>query len=699
MNKFGLRVAAVIFALFALTGTAHAQLIASNSPITTAGSDCSVSTRCVIIPDSYLRGLPSIGVYIDVGTSGTFNFEATLDGTNWFAVPDDVAGATSLTADGAKFFSNPGDRSFRVRASAISGAASVYALKGFATLRSTATLTGGGGDGALIDGVSAAIKATVLDLTNSNPLTTAIVDATGNQITSFGGGTQVTEDAAAAADPIGTMSMARRRDTLTGAEVSADGDVITVNATSKGEIYVKQTDVVPVNDNGGSLTVDGTVAISGTVAVTDNSGSLTVDNGGTFAVQPAGSVAHDGVGTSVNPVLTGGYASAAAPTDVSADGDAVRDWKLRNGATATVITAAGALIGGDATNGLDVDVTRVTGTVTVAGNKTNNNAAPGATNVGALVGIANASAPTYTEGNQVLLSTDLSGALRVSGAGGGTQYTQDAALTVGTSVGGMAMGRASAAAPTDVSADNDAVMPWYLRSGAQVNQVSFGGVLASTGNGASGTGVQRVTIANDSTGTVDTELGAATAAGSGLSNPTAPWVLSANMCFNGTTWDRCPADPANDAVDSGNPLKIGGKATSALSGATMVSSGDRVDAAFDVDGALITRPAPLGDQISGVVAVTDGSSTSLISAAGAGVKIYLTSCTVANSTASTFVTLDLRDGTAGSVKWTFPVPPSAGATHSFPYPLAFSANTAVAADPSGAASTITISCMGFKSKV
>lgn len=61
----------------------------------------------------------------------------------------------------------------------------------------------------------------------------------------------------------------------------------------------------------------------------------------------------------VRPTLVGGYASAAAPTDVSADGDAVRAWHLRNGAQATVLTAAGALIGGDATNGLDVDVTRV----------------------------------------------------------------------------------------------------------------------------------------------------------------------------------------------------------------------------------------------------------------------------------------------------------------------------------------------------
>lgn len=76
--------------------------------------------------------------------------------------------------------------------------------------------------------------------------------------------------------------------------------------------------------------------------------------------------AHDAaLNANTNPMLMGGRASAAAPTDVSADGDAVRAWYLRSGAQATVLTAAGALIGGDATNGLDVDVTRVTGTVTV----------------------------------------------------------------------------------------------------------------------------------------------------------------------------------------------------------------------------------------------------------------------------------------------------------------------------------------------
>lgn len=71
-----------------------------------------------------------------------------------------------------------------------------------------------------------------------------------------------------------------------------------------------------------------------------------------------GSVAHD-IAIAGNPVCAGGRASAAAPSDVSADGDAVRAWMLRNGAQASVLTAAGALIGGDATNGLDVDVTRI----------------------------------------------------------------------------------------------------------------------------------------------------------------------------------------------------------------------------------------------------------------------------------------------------------------------------------------------------
>lgn len=121
--------------------------------------------------------------------------------------------------------------------------------------------------------------------------------------------------------------------------------------------------------------------LKGALNVADAGGSLTVDNAGTFAVQATlqastattevvGDAAHDAVAAG-NPLLMGGYAKAAAPADVSADADAVNAWFLRNGAQATVLTAAGALIGGDAANGIDVDVTRVTGTVTIAGAVTN----------------------------------------------------------------------------------------------------------------------------------------------------------------------------------------------------------------------------------------------------------------------------------------------------------------------------------------
>jgi hypothetical protein len=67
----------------------------------------------------------------------------------------------------------------------------------------------------------------------------------------------------------------------------------------------------------------------------------------------------------------------------------------------------------------------VSGTVTVVGNLTNNNAAPAANNVGVLSALANAANPTWTEGDQVLLSEDLSGHLR-------TRDSSDGPVTPGT---------------------------------------------------------------------------------------------------------------------------------------------------------------------------------------------------------------------------------------------------------------------------
>ncbi len=121
------------------------------------------------------------------------------------------------------------------------------------------------------------------------------------------------EDAVAVSGDKGILALGVRRDTAASSSTT-DGDYSTFNFDSTGKLWV----------------------------------NAAVSSGST-----AGDVAHDGV-DSGNPVKIGGYAKAAAPSDVSADGDRVNSWYLRNGAQAVNLTAAGALIPGDATTGLAV---------------------------------------------------------------------------------------------------------------------------------------------------------------------------------------------------------------------------------------------------------------------------------------------------------------------------------------------------------
>lgn len=82
----------------------------------------------------------------------------------------------------------------------------------------------------------------------------AILDGGGG-----GGGsgtsTEYTEDAAAAANPVGGVVILRRRDALSAAEVSTDGDNIAANASPKGELYVKHVDAIPVTLAAGAAAI------------------------------------------------------------------------------------------------------------------------------------------------------------------------------------------------------------------------------------------------------------------------------------------------------------------------------------------------------------------------------------------------------------------------------------------------------------
>lgn len=143
-------------------------------------------------------------------------------------------------------------------------------------------------------------------------LSVQLVDASGNQVTSFGGGTQYTEDAASAGGETGTVFLGVRNDAAT-SKTSADGDFSAIATDSAGRVGIA--------DLGGSLTVDGFSTVGGAafVKLTDGTNTVTVNaNGG---LEVTGGVAHDTV-DSGNPLKLGAKAesSIVGSTNV-ADGD------------------------------------------------------------------------------------------------------------------------------------------------------------------------------------------------------------------------------------------------------------------------------------------------------------------------------------------------------------------------------------------
>ena len=242
-------------------------------------------------------------------------------------------------------------------------------------------------------------------LTNSTPQHVAVVDGSGDQITSFGGGTQYAVDTALGSTPTGTLGVAIRDDALS-ALTPIEGDAIGFRVDANGALWVipsgttvvsatdldirnlvAATDIVTVTGgagqtadvkitldsesvavtNGGLTELAATIFTEDTVLTTpdvlmvgareDGSGGARAllvhqNSGGLFIT---GDQDHDAVDTGF-PLKIGGYAKAAAPTNVTTDGDRVNAWFLLNGAQAVNLTAAGALIPGDATSGLTVNL-------------------------------------------------------------------------------------------------------------------------------------------------------------------------------------------------------------------------------------------------------------------------------------------------------------------------------------------------------
>jgi hypothetical protein len=360
-------------------------------------------------------------------------------------------------------------------------------------------------------------------------------------------------------------------------------------------------------------------------------GALRVSTSGAATV--TGQAAHDAA-ASGNPVLNAGYAKAAAPTNVSADGDAVNAWHLLNGAQCVNLTAAGALIAGDATYGLDVDVQRLPGSA------------------------------------------------------------HDSAVTSSPILNG---GYAKAAAPTNVSADGDAVNAWHLLNGAQCVNITAAGALIG-GDAANGLDVDVTRLPALAAGTNnigDVDVLTIAAGDNNIGNVDIVTMPNVTLAA-GTNTNEVVGDAAHDAAIAGNPVRIAGRALTA--DYTAVVAGDTADLMTDLNGRLVIRPYALPENlVQGVTAaITNTTVAEVLAAGGAGIRNYVTSLTVTNSHATVGTLVEIRDGTTTVIHRGYAAPAGGGYTITFPTPLKGTAATAINAYNITTGSNTYVSASGFK---
>lgn len=441
-----------------------------------------------------------------------------------------------------------------------------------------------------------------------------LYDTAGN-VLSVGGGTQYTEDAVAAANPIGNAINLIRTDTPAG-QVSADGDNVAQRGTNFGAAYVQ--------------------------IVTSAGAYVDAFSGGTQYTEDVPAAA-DPIGTALNLIRKDTLAGL-----VSADGDNV--------------AARGTDKGELYVKHVDTIPATQSGTWTVQPGNTANTTAWKVDGSAVTQPVSAATLPLPTGASTAAKQPAL-----------GTAGTASADVITVQGIAGM----------TKILVTPDSVA---LPANQSVNVAQINGVTPLMGNGASGTGAPRVTIANDSTGI--------------LAQVTlVPTVTTVSTVTTLSTLTG--GGVAHDGIDSGNPIKIGAKAETSPKGITLVADGDRTDLYADADGILIVKTGTAyGDLQSERISNTDGASTAFSTfGATANLRNFVTQITVHNAHATTSGFVDIRDGTAGAVLWTIPLPATGGATIHFNPPLRQpTANTALAYDVSAAITTIYISVNGFQSK-
>jgi len=541
-------------------------------------------------------------------------------------------------------------------------------------------------------------RASVETVGAKGALAVEILDGSGNQITSFGSGTQYTEGDVDATITGTAALMEVSSNTLQPIQGSVAGGLLVDLGTNNdvslnaGVNNIGDVDIAsvpaPLSTTGGgteatALRVTLATDSTGVVSVDDNGGSLTVDSAQLpSALAAGGGLKVEGVAGGVAvPIsaaalpLPSGAATSALQTQPGVD---IGDVTVNNGAGASAVNVQ------DGGNSITVDGTvSVTGAVDTelpaAAALADNTANPTVPGVGAfLMGFDG------TNWDRLQTGAATGGALKVDGSAV-TQPISAASLPLPSGAATSALQTQPGVDIGDVTINNAA--------GASAVNVQDGGNSLTVDGSVSITG----------TPTVDTELPTAAALADAAANPTTPTVGAASLVYNGATWDRLRGDTvaqyaqgptAHDAAKTGNPVRIG--AVADTTEPTAVGDGDAVDLLADLNGKLVNMPYSVPERsISGVTAsITGTANTSVIAAPGAGLRNYITHILVTNGHATVGTYVQIKDGTT-VIYDGFAAAAGGGWSATFPKPLRLTANTALQAANVTTGSDTKVSASGF----
>lgn len=197
-----------------------------------------------------------------------------------------------------------------------------------------------------------------------------------------------------------------------------------------------------------------------------------------------------------------------------------------------------------------------------------------------------------------------------------------------------------------------------------------------TGGGVEATAL-RVTLANDSTGLVSVDDG------------------GSSLTVDGTvTASNTAGDVAADAVDSGNPVKVGGKAKAfdGTAPGTDVAEDDRTNFIATVEGRQFVETAHPNYWSASADYAAAQTNTTVKAAPGAGLKLYITDIILSNGATAGNITL--LDGSGGTVLFELYPAVNGGAVVNLRTPIALTANTLLAIT-STTVTTHSITVSGF----